>query len=201
VKQGPWHTPSSDQTSVSVGGPLDISCLYTTYVSTNVYPELSLTLNGRPWSAYSASARVEEVTSGIAPGTKVINGHIDKVEDFMFEIVDYADPYGVLNIECSATVHDMVIKKRDLSLKKESEQNSQSNSQSRPTASNPEYDLSTSEEFRSDSNNNDQIAFPSNNDYHSSSAQQMQPRSHGSSQVSHSEYLLVKANAIDDLSR
>ena len=57
VKQGPWHTPSSDQTSVSVGGPLDISCLYTTYVSTNVYPELSLTLNGRPWSAYSASAR------------------------------------------------------------------------------------------------------------------------------------------------
>ena len=81
--------------------------------------------------------RVEEVTSGIAPGTKVINGHIDKVEDFMFEIVDYADPYGVLNIECSATVHDMVIKKRDLSLKKESEQNSQSNSQSRPTTSNP----------------------------------------------------------------
>ena len=64
-----------------------------------------------------------------------------------------------------------------------------------------EYDLSTSEEFRSDSNNNDQIAFPSNNDYHSSSAQLMQPRSHGSSQVSHSEYLLVKANAIDDLSR
>ena len=55
----------------------------------------------------------------------------------MFEIVDYADPYGVLNIECLATVHDMVIKKRDLSLKKESEQNSQSNSQSRPTTSNP----------------------------------------------------------------
>ena len=81
--------------------------------------------------------RVEEVTSGIAPGTKVIHGHIDKVEDFMFEIIDYADPYGVLNIECSATVHDMVVKKRDLSLKKESEQNSQSNSQSRPSTSNP----------------------------------------------------------------
>ena len=72
VKQGPWHTPSSDQTSVSVGGPLDISCLYTTYVSTNVYPELSLTLNGRPWSAYSASARCVTLLQGMQLSIKII---------------------------------------------------------------------------------------------------------------------------------
>ena len=55
----------------------------------------------------------------------------------MFDIVDYADPNGVLNIECLATVHDMVIKKRHLTLKKESDQDSQSNSQSRPSTTNP----------------------------------------------------------------
>ena len=57
-----------------------------------------------------------QVTIGVPSGMKVIEGHIDVVEDFMFII-------EVMTIECQATSQDMTtVKKKEMKLHKISQQ-------------------------------------------------------------------------------
>ena len=72
VKSGRWMGVGND--SVAIGQPMLVSCIFkgaNEITGTNESPDLTLTLNDRSWASMSASARIEEVTSGVPYETKV----------------------------------------------------------------------------------------------------------------------------------
>ena len=72
VKSGRWMGVGND--SVAIGQPMLVSCIFkgaNEITGTNESPNLTLTLNDRSWASMSASARIEEVNSGVPYETKV----------------------------------------------------------------------------------------------------------------------------------
>ena len=65
---------------------VSLSCIYKSADIYTVRPNLTLTWNARPWDSISASSRIDSVTRDVPYGMKVIEGRIDQVEDFMFNI-------------------------------------------------------------------------------------------------------------------
>jgi len=91
-------------------------------MNVNPGPNLTLTLNGRPWEETSATARIQEASpvpnrgyssSSSEQSTKVIEGRIDEVNDNMFSS-------GVLDIECKATYDNFLFERKQLRLTKNS---------------------------------------------------------------------------------
>merc|ERR1711936_1233929 len=122
VKKGAWsenNQGSMSQYQASLNEPLIVSC-----ASMNVdpSPNLTLTLNGRPWEETSATARIQEASpipnrgyssSSSEQSTKVIEGHIEQVNNNMFSS-------GVLDIECKATYDNFLFDRKQLRLTRNS---------------------------------------------------------------------------------
>ena len=104
-------TQPMNEESATIGQPLLVSCIYK---SADITPNLTLTWNSRPWDSISASSRIDSVTRDVPYGMKVIEGRIDQVEDFMFNI-------DQVIIECKAISHDdIIVKKKHLNLRRKS---------------------------------------------------------------------------------
>ena len=116
VKNGHWNetmTQPMHEEAATIGQPLLVSCIYK---SADITPNLTLTWNSRPWDSISASSRIDSVTLDVPYGMKVIEGRIDQVEDFMFNI-------DQVIIECKAISHDdITVKKKHLNLRRKSPQ-------------------------------------------------------------------------------
>ena len=119
VKNGHWNNENMTQSleeSATIGQPLIVSCIYKSADIYTVRPNLTLTWNSRPWDSISASSRIDSVTRDVPYGMKVIEGRIDQVEDFMFNI-------DQVIIECKAISHDdIIVKKKHLNLRRKSPQ-------------------------------------------------------------------------------
>ena len=117
VKNGHWNNENMTQSleeSATIGQPLIVSCIYKSADIYTVRPNLTLTWNSRPWDSISASSRIDSVTRDVPYGMKVIEGRIDQVEDFMFNI-------DQVIIECKAISHDdIIVKKKHLNLRRKS---------------------------------------------------------------------------------
>ena len=114
VKNGRWNENITQplEDAATTGQPLLVSCIYK---SADITPNLTLTWNSRPWDSISASSRIDSVTLDVPYGTKVIEGRIDQVEDFMFNV-------DQVIIECKAISHDITVKKKHLNLRRKSPQ-------------------------------------------------------------------------------
>merc|ERR1711936_1494863 len=117
VKKGAWsenNQGSMSQYQASLNEPLIVSCAS---MNVNPSPNLTLTLNGRPWEETSATARIQDASPSrgysSSSSTKVIEGRIEEVYDNMFNS-------GVLDIECKANYEDFLFDKKQLRLTKDS---------------------------------------------------------------------------------
>jgi len=118
VKKGAWSESNQGQMSqyqASLNEALVVSCAS---MNVNPSPNLTLTLNGRPWEETSATARIQDASpnsgyssSSTESSTKVIEGRIEEVYDNMFTS-------GVLDIECKASYDDFLFDKKQLRLTK-----------------------------------------------------------------------------------
>jgi len=86
-------------------------------MNVNPSPNLTLTLNGRPWDEVSATANIRDASPrqgySSSSNTKVIEGRIEEVYQNMFNS-------GALDIECKATFDDFLFDKKQLRLTKNS---------------------------------------------------------------------------------
>merc|ERR1712241_735949 len=117
VKKGAWNENnqgSMSQYQASLNEPLIVSCAS---MNVNPSPNLTLTLNGRPWDEVSATANIRDASPrqgySSSPNTKVIEGRIEEVYQNMFNS-------GALDIECKATFDDFLFDKKQLRLTKNS---------------------------------------------------------------------------------
>merc|ERR1711936_415445 len=97
VKKGAWsenNQGSMTQYQASLNEPLIVSCAS---LNVNPSPNLTLTLNGRPWEEISHSASVQDASPNSyssSSSTKVVEGRVNTVIDSMFT------SNQVLDIEC-----------------------------------------------------------------------------------------------------
>jgi len=117
LKKGAWNNNNRagqlNQYQVSLNQPLIVSCAS---MNVNPSPNLTLTLNGRPWEEISHSASVQDTSpnsySSSSSSTKVVEGRVNTVIDSMFT------SNQVLDIECKATYDDFLFEKKQLRLTK-----------------------------------------------------------------------------------
>jgi len=116
LKKGAWNDNNRagqvNQYQVSLNQPLIVSCAS---LNVNPSPNLTLTLNGRPWEEISHSASVQDASPNSyssSSSTKVVEGRINTVIDSMFT------SNQVLDIECKATYDDFLFEKKQLRLTK-----------------------------------------------------------------------------------
>jgi len=149
IKKGAWSQNNQGQSSqyqASLNEALVVSCAS---MNVNPSPNLTLTLNGRPWEETSATAQIQDVSpshgysSSSSTNTKVIEGRIGEVYDNMFNS-------NVLDIECKATYDDYLFDKKQLRLTKNS---------------------GSSSGYVRNSNNNNQYSNPNSGSYGNPSVQ------------------------------
>jgi len=116
LKKGAWNNNNRagqlNQYQVSLNQPLIVSCAS---MNVNPSPNLTLTLNGRPWEEISHSASVQDTSPNSyssSSSTKVVEGRVNTVIDSMFT------SNQVLDIECKATYDDFLFEKKQLRLTK-----------------------------------------------------------------------------------
>jgi len=116
LKKGAWNNNNRagqvNQYQVSLNQPLIVSCAS---LNVNPSPNLTLTLNGRPWEEISHSASVQDASPNSyssSSSTKVVEGRVNTVIDSMFT------SNQVLDIECKATYDDFLFEKKQLRLTK-----------------------------------------------------------------------------------
>merc|ERR1719331_3396235 len=123
LKKGAWNNNNRagqlNQYQVSLNQPLIVSCAS---MNVNPSPNLTLTLNGRPWEEISHSASVQDTSpnsySSSSSSTKVVEGRVNTVIDSMFT------SNQVLDIECKATYDDFLFEKKQLRLTKDGQDTS-----------------------------------------------------------------------------
>jgi hypothetical protein len=123
LKKGTWNNNNQagqlNQYQVSLNQPLIVSCAS---LNVNPSPNLTLTLNGRPWEEISHSASVQDTSpnsySSSSSSTKVVEGRVNTVIDSMFT------SNQVLDIECKATYDDFLFEKKQLRLTKDGQDTS-----------------------------------------------------------------------------
>jgi len=116
LKKGAWNNNNRagqvNQYQVSLNQPLIVSCAS---LNVNPSPNLTLTLNGRPWEEIAHSASVQDASPNSyssSSSTKVVEGRVNTVIDSMFT------SNQVLDIECKATYDDFLFEKKQLRLTK-----------------------------------------------------------------------------------